>query len=328
MASPEHPETDASALARRGTATALGIAALVLWSTTIAVARSLREALGVMGAPACIFVASGVVGTVFMALRRGELRKARRLPPRYLYGCGGIFVAYMLFLYLAVGLAGERSRVLEVGVINYLWPGLTLVLSVPILETRARVWLVPGALVAFGGVVLAAAQAGGLSWSGFGANMRENSLPYLLALGAGVTWPLYSNLSRRWAADAEGGAVPLFLLATGLAFAALSPFFEGGTGWTLRTALELAYMVIFPATLAYAFWDVAMRRGRIVLVTSLSYLVPVAATLVSCLYLGIRASGALWAACAMVIAGAVICRLSVSEPAPPGTSPPAIPVPE
>jgi len=295
-------------------ATALGIGALVIWSTTMAVARSLREALGTVGAPAWIFMASGLLGLGLLAAKRGGLRKARALPPRYLYGCGALFITYMICLYLAVGLARERARVLEIGIINYLWPGLTLVFSVPILKTRARWWLVPGTLVAFGGVALAAAQAGGLSLGGFGASMRENSLIYLLALGAGVTWPLYSNLSRLWAGHVEGGAVPFFLLATGLVFVALSPFFEPGTGWTLRTGVELAYMVVFPATLAYAFWDVAMRRGRMVLVASLSYLIPVAGTLVSCLYLGIRASGALWAACAMVIAGAVICRLSVSEP--------------
>ena len=294
-------------------ATAQGILALVFWSTTLGLARSLREQLGVIAAPALIFLLSGALGTAYMAAR-GRLRRVKDMPRSYLFGCGGTFVAYMLFFYLALGLSPTRAQVLEVGVINYLWAGVTLGLSVPVLKYRARVWLIPGAMLAFAGVVLATAQGSGLSWGGFVANLGSNSLPYLLALGAGITWGVYSTVSRKWGADVESGAVPLFLLASGLAFACLAPFFEGGSGWSLGTVGELAYMVVFPATLAYTFWETAMRRGRVVLVAALSYLTPVAATLVTCVYLKVEAGATLWLACAMVVAGAVVCKLSVTEP--------------
>ena len=59
----------------------------------------------------------------------------------------------------------------------------------------------------------------------------------------------------------------------------------------------------------------SMAFASVVLVAAMSYLTPLLATLVSCWYLEIRATATLWLACAMVIAGAVVCKLSVSEPA-------------
>jgi len=304
-------------------ATALGILALVLWSTTFGVARTIAEDVGVVAGPACIYLAAGVLSTAVMLARRGGFARVRSLPPRYLYGCGAIFLAYMVCIYLAVGLPPRRPQVLETGLINYLWPGLTLVLSVPLLGMRARPWLAPGMAAAFAGVVLAVSQGGGVSWGGFVGNLCESPAPYVAALGAAVTWALYSNLSRRWARDAQGSAVPLFLLATGVAFAALVPVFPFRPVWSTRVLVEIAYVAVFPATLAYTFWDSAMRRGRMVLVASLSYVTPLTATIVSCLYLGVRPSWTLWLACALVIGGAVVCKLSVVEP----SGPPAPPAP-
>ena len=49
----------------------------------------------------------------------------------------------------------SREEVLAVGLINYLWPSLTLLLSVPILGYRSRWFLGPGMLVATAGMVVA-----------------------------------------------------------------------------------------------------------------------------------------------------------------------------
>jgi hypothetical protein len=64
-----------------------------------------------------------------------------RLPKRYLFGCGALFVSYEVALYLAVGLSVSDQQVLVVGLINYLWPALILLTAIPILRYRARPWL-------------------------------------------------------------------------------------------------------------------------------------------------------------------------------------------
>ncbi len=56
-----------------------------------------------------------------------------------------------------------------------------------------------------------------------------------------------------------------------------------------------------------------MRRGQMVFVASFSYLLPLFSTGIISLYLHIRLTPALWLGCALVIAGAVLCKHSVVE---------------
>jgi drug/metabolite transporter (DMT)-like permease len=78
--------------------------------------------------------------------------------------------------------------------------------------------------------------------------------------------------------------------------------------------VELAYMAVFPTILAYAFWDTAMRRGNMILVASLSYLTPLLSIIIGSVYLGVGAGWNLWTGCILVVAGSLICKLSVEEP--------------
>jgi drug/metabolite transporter (DMT)-like permease len=289
--------------------TALGLAAILLWSTTVAFGRSLGEQIGPLTTAALIYLLGGTLGCVYLALA-GALPALRALPRRYLYGCGGLFVLYMVSLYLGLGLADTHDQVLQVGLLNYLWPTLTVLLSVPILRLRARPLLLPGALLATTGILVATAQGRPLTWAA--ASLARNSLPYLLGLSAALSWALYSTLSRRWASQAAGQAVPLFMLCTGLLLGAARLLAPEQTRWTARAGAELAYMAI-GSNLAYAFWERAMRRGDIVLVAAASLFAPLLSTLVSTLYLGARPGPRLWIGCALVIAGAAICKRSVRE---------------
>lgn len=291
--------------------TVLGFLAIIFWSTSVALTRSLAEQVGTMTADAAIFLLSGVLGCAFLALTGWRPRKFLALPRPYLIGCGALFVSCCLSLYLAIGFAGNRQQVLVVGVINYLWPALALVFSLPVLGRRGRLTLLPGALVALAGVFLAMMPGAPLSWQSFASDACGAWGAYVLALVAAVTWGLYSNFARKWGRDAGGGAVPVFLLATGLILAALRPAFTEHSHWHLRALLELLFIATVPLLLAYVFWDVAMRKGRMILVVSFSYLIPLLSTFVTWLYLEVPPGMNVWIACVLVIGGALICWRSV-----------------
>jgi drug/metabolite transporter (DMT)-like permease len=210
-----------------------------------------------------------------------------------------------------VGLARDRSQVLGVGLVNYLWPSLTLLLAVPILGYRFRWFLLPGMLVATAGMVVAALTGSGLSPGGLRDGLPANGPAYGLALLGALTWALYSNLSRRW--GGEGGGVPLFVLASGLVALPLRLWLGETSTWDGRVVGELIYMAVFVTVVAYVFWDQAMRQGNVVLVAAVSYSTPLLSTLFSAAYLGVVPGPAIWIACALVIVGAVLCRLAVVE---------------
>ena len=298
---------------RTAVSTALGFVSIACWSTSIAFARSLSVRLGPVTAGAAVFLLAGMLGCGWQVFSRGGFRRILRMPRAYLWGCGAIFVTYEVALYLAIGAARSSQQVFEVGVLNYLWPGLTLVFSIPILKRRARLWLVPGMVIAFTGALLAMSQNRPLSWSGVAESLAGSPVPYLLGLVAAVTWGLYSVLARKWAGEADDTAVPLFFLATGVAFCLLRLVVHEESHWGTPALLELAFMALVPNLLAYSFWDFAMRRGRIILVAAFSYLIPVFSTAVTSIYLKERPTVSLWIACGMVVAGAVVCKLSISE---------------
>ena len=298
---------------RTGLHTALGCAAVLIWSTCVGISRSLTEGLGPMTAAAAMLLLGGGLGFAAAAARGGALRRLRDVPRPYLFGCGSLFAVYMLSLYLAIGLAATREEVLVVGIINYLWPGLTLAFSIPLLHKRTGPLFVPGMAAAFAGTVFAAVVPGPATLSRLGAVLAENPAPYALAFVAAVSWGLYSALSARWASRAEGGAVPLFLLVSGALALVLRFVLGEQSHWTGRAVIETIYMAVGPSLIAYAFWDAALRRGRIVPVASFSYLTPLFSTAVSCVYLGIAPGWNLWVACALVIGGAVLCGRSIRD---------------
>lgn len=297
----------------RAGATLAGVTALALWGTNIACARSLIEKLGPINAGAWVHTLGGAVAALWWFSSARERDRIRRLPRAYLWGCGALFVIYMPCLYLALGLSQSRQQAVEVAIVNYLWPSLTLVLSAPLLGKRARWPLAPGIVLAFTGVALVIAGGIAYSWAELGENLRTSATPYLLAFVCAVAWALYSNLSRRWAASADGGAVSLFILCTGLVFLAMRPFAGEDPQWSARAAGELAYMAALPTLTAYMLWEFAMRRGNLVLVASLSYGIPLLSMAIMRVYLNVRLGPAVWLACAMVIAGAVICRKSIED---------------
>ncbi len=293
--------------------TALGLLAIVFWSVTLGLARSLTEQLKPFTAAASIYLLAGVIGCGYLAVARKARGQLFRLPALHLAGRGSLFVAYVVCIYLAIGLASSRQQAIEAGLINYLWPGLTLLLSVPILKNRARPGLLPGIVIAFAGAALATTQVEPFSVQAFLHNLRSGSVPYLFGLGAAITWALYSNLSRRWASDGQGAAIPLFVLASGLVLAGLRWLFPEQSHWTPRAVGELLCMALFPALLAYVCWDAAMRKGKVVLVAALSHFAPLLSVTVYSLYLGVPLGWRLWVACGLIMAGAVICKLSVVE---------------
>jgi len=51
-----------------------------------------------------------------------------------------------------------------------------------------------------------------------------------------------------------------------------------------------------------------------ILVASLSYLTPLLSIIIGSVYLGVGAGWNLWTGCILVVAGSLICKLSVEEP--------------
>ncbi|MGC4122812.1 MAG: protein kinase [Myxococcales bacterium] len=296
-------------------ATARGLLALALWASTVALSRSLSEAVGATTG-ACAALAAGGALSLGLGWAKGQAPWAAvRLPRRYLLGCGALFVGYMACLYAAIGLAADRPTALVVGLLNYLWPPLMVAFSVPLLGQRARPGVLAlGCALALGGTAVAVAGDDGASAWAAGLGLRS-AAPLALAAVAGVLWALYSNLARRWG-PASGApaadAVPLFLLASAVALALLRLALpEEPRAWTARSLAELFALAVGPMAVAYPLWEKGVRSGDHALLGLASFFVPVLSLGLASAWLGVVPGRGLAAGCALVVAGALVSRASL-----------------
>jgi drug/metabolite transporter (DMT)-like permease len=292
-------------------ATLAGILAILFWSTTIAFSRTLSEQLGPFTTGAGIYLLAGGLACLVTARKPGGLRLLLGLPRRYLLGCGALFVAYTILLYIAIGLANSRSQVIAVGLANYLWPSFTLLLALPLQRQKANGLLPLGIASGLGGTWLAIAT-NGVSFTDFLTNPVA-LLPVGLALIAALLWGGYSNLARRWGSK-DGNGVPLFLLVSGLLFLPLRLITAEPAPQLWPVLPALVYISIFPGYIGYSLWDTAMQRGDLVLVTSLSYFTPLLSTMISFLVLQVPLTPQLGLAALLVTAGAALSRKGVPSP--------------
>jgi drug/metabolite transporter (DMT)-like permease len=166
-----------------------------------------------------------------------------------------------------------------------------------------------GIVISLGGIVLAmSVQAESLG--ALARALGKSGLPLLLALVGSLMWGLYSNLAKRYPQVVSSGAVGIFLFVTGISLFAVSFGAWQRITWSLRAAGELTYTVIFPASLAYCFWDIAMRDGNIALLGSASNLIPVLATLIASVYLQVALRWELLGGALGVVLGAFLCQLA------------------
>lgn len=285
-----------------------GFIAILLWSMTVALARSISETLGPLTAASAVYFISGMLGVPSMLRpeRRAQVFKKEARP--YLFICGALFVAYMFFFFMAIGGATSRIQVVEAGLLNYLWPVLTLLGSVMILGKKAKWTLIPSTILAMAGIVLVfVPDIHHLS----GFNFSAAPEIYIFGILAAFSWALYSVLARLLGGGLEKGSVTIFLLATALVLS-ICAFFSNETGtWTLSVFIET--LVLSTATfIAYEFWDKAMRKGSVTTVAAFSYLTPLFSTVFSSLYLAVVPTATLWTGCIILIIGSFLSWRSVS----------------
>lgn len=283
-------------------ATIQGFAAVILWSVTVAFVRSISEQLGPLTGAAATYSASGAVGFLILCFKGNISEIFRKSEIKYLLVCGTLFVLYMLFFFLAIGKATTRTQVLEAGLLNYLWPVLTLSGSVIFNNKKFKWFLVPSILIAVAGtfIVLTTSSGNGLEFK-----ISEAPLVYIFSLAGAVSWAAYSILAGKLAGNSNINPVPLFLTVTGIVIFILSINSAESSSWSAGVLVEITILGI--ATLAgYELWDRAMRKGNVTAVAAFSYLTPLFSTLFSAVYLSVIPGAFLLSGCVLLVMGSVL----------------------
>jgi len=280
-------------------ATACGLLAILLWSTASGLIRSISQVFGPLGGAALIYS----LGTVLLVLLLGRPR-LRSVPRMYLFVGTALFVAYEICLSLALGFASNANQAIEVGMLNYLWPCLTVVLAIFMNGQRARWLIVPGSLLALTGIVWVV-SGNELSLGRILANVGSNPLSYGLALSCAITFALYCNVTRRYA-NGQNLVVLFFFLTSCLLWIKYALSSERLPPFTAGNSLELLAAGVAMAG-GYALWNLGILRGNLTLLATASYFSPVLSSAFAALWLGAQLSGQFWQGALLVVAGSLMC---------------------
>jgi drug/metabolite transporter (DMT)-like permease len=280
-------------------ATACGLLAILLWSTAAALIRSVSEMFGPLGGSALIYS----LGAVMLVALLGRPR-LRATSWHYLIWGSALFVAYEVCLSLALGFASNRHQAIELGVVNYLWPCLTVLLAIVMNGQKARWLIVPGTALALFGIVWVVSGEG-LSVDSIVANVQSNPLSYSLALACAITFALYCNITRRYAGG-QNLVVLFFALTAIVLWGKYALSSEVIPPFSLRNSLELIAASTAMAG-GYALWNIGILRGNLTLLATASYSAPVLSSAFASVWLGAALAAQFWQGAVLVTVGSLLC---------------------
>ncbi len=243
------------------TSTWLALGAIALWATL--------ATLGLMLSHIPPFLLTGL-GLLIGSIPAWPLARQWRVPlGTLLLGVYGLFGFHFL-LFIAL----RHAPAVTANLVNYLWP-LFIVVFAPLFLRHLRWSLVHvgAALVGFAGAALAIVADSG-------ANSTDGPFAwgYLAALASAWVWASYSLLTRR-VANFPTAAVGLFGLVSGVLSLLCHVWLEPAVSLTSRDFALLALLGLGPLGAAFYLWDAALKRGDPRRIGVLSYLTPLASTL-------------------------------------------------
>jgi len=227
------------------------LAAIFLWST---VATAFKIALRYVDFSQLLFYSTGVSLLVFIsiAFAQGRLKSAFRVSGREWLksarnGFLNPFLYYMILLKAYSVLPAQMAQPL-----NYLWPMMLVLLSVPMLGEKLKIQGVFSVIFGFSGVYVIATRGDILNFN------IENPTGVLLAVGSSVIWALSWILNKKNKSDETAQLLRNFLfgfiyisLYSALNHNFILPSFNG--------LLAVTYIGFFEMGFTFFFWMRAMQ---------------------------------------------------------------------
>lgn len=288
--------------------TVIGLSALLMWSTLIGLIRLISERLDPMISITLLYSLSAVILLILF-----RIPNFKTINKKYLIIATLLFVTYELSFSFSITLAANAQQAIELGVINHLWPSLTILLMVVCKEIRFHTLLLVGLACAFFGIIYIQTDGLRIQPDQFLSNLIHHPLPYFLAFIAAFLWAIYCVLLKKMS---NGSNIIAFLfLMTAITLWIKNLFFSGGFSFPTIALSTWLYLILASTLLGlgYAAWNIGIMHGNMNILISSSYFIPVISALFSAMLFGISLKTSFWFGTLLVVCGSIICWISTTS---------------
>lgn len=252
--------------------TILGLFAIVIWSFAALLAVELTSI------PAFELLFMEFLVAFFTVVARYSISENKaaffNFQKKDLLITAAIIVVNQVFYYSAFRYAPAA----EVDLINYLWPTLLILFSSLLpSEKICPSYLLACALCIFGLYTLLSPDDG-QTFS------NENIMGYFFALGAAISWALYSLYTRYGSSSSSVNCISWACGPAALACLFVHLTFETFVVPNLFESLLILLLGIFQIGLAFYFWENGLKKGSVKFLGLSSYSIPVFSVLLLVLF--------------------------------------------
>ena len=293
--------------------TLYGILASLIWGSGNAFGRSLAETFGNYSATGLGNLGAGIISTLVQIKKTG-LKSYARAPLSDGLLCGPIYIIYKLTTNISIGVAATREQVVTSGLLRLMWPMMTLVVAVIMFrkENKVSKWFGVSILISVVGILVANTDVENFSILNTLRIMFVDAFwPSVLSIISSVSWGFYSNLNRKIVGEEDYDAVGLFMIVTGAIAWSVTYFVAEPQVLHLQQMGELFYQIVLSSFLGTLLWNLSMQKGDHLLVILVSNFMPVFATVLSAVMLGVRLTVPVVVGSLMVVAGTLMSKACI-----------------
>lgn len=290
-------------------ATLIGFSAILQWSTIIGLLKKVSSSIGADLAVLFMYSLSAVL--LFALFRIPNLKQ---IPRKYLFGATALFVVYEICFSYAIALAQNAQQAIEISLVNYLWPSMTILMLILFKELKFNKWVILGLGISLAGVFYIQTGNGAIDLAAVISHMQSNPLSYGLAFVGASLWSLYCVMTKKYSQGYN--PITLFFIVTSavlwLKILILHPEQFAQIVHIDATTLMYMLMVSTVTGLGYAAWNIGINRGNITMLVTLSYFSPIFSPIMSIWILQTPLSKTFWLGAVMVTLGSFVCWISTN----------------
>jgi drug/metabolite transporter (DMT)-like permease len=285
-------------------ATLIGLSAIIMWASMVGLVKYMSAAIGPAMGITLIYTFSALI--VLAIFRFPNLKLISK---KYLILATTLFIVYELCFSFAIAYSKTSQQAIEVSIVNYLWPSLTIVAFVIFKELKFNLLILFGLFISISGIIYIQAGNDSFSVQSVLNNLKDNPLSYLLALSGAIIWAFYCVVTRKM----SKGQNPISIFFIGVALTLWLKL--GLTDQLIMPALNLSlslYLLLAAAAvgLGYAAWNIGIIHGNITILVVASYFTPIISSVLAMFVLDTELPVTFWQGTMLVTLGSFICWLS------------------